>query len=451
MRRSLVFTRSLTRIVRDKKHRGATLKYGWLEAAIDSAKSLKSVQKCFHRLSHRKSLAILFIGAIAPGAVLAEPGTVNVGPIKIEPVLSSAFAYDDNIFHAGKEEVGSTVVTVSPAVTAFVERGVNRYAARAEVINETYAQSSDDNTLDVALDVDLHHEFSSKQALDVYASLDQTHEDRGEGLSRGGFGIAGIDEPLEYDESVLGARYTLGNNRTFGRVALAYDEQDRQYQNFKETTEFFDRKTQTTSATLYYNLTAKTALLLEARQQDVTYDRTKVGVASLDAQESTGLVGVEWQATAKTSGYLKWGYFDREFEAASRGDNDGTRWDASITWAPRSYSTVTVSAAQRSDETESLNVEATGDFIERETLSVAWNHELSARTQFSIAYTAETGDYAGSTGRDEDLNRWSASLSRVLDRWITLKASYEHETLDSNSSGLSYDRNQFFIGVDMTL
>lgn len=401
------------------------------------------------RIPH--ALVLILFGAVTPLSVLAEPGTFDAGPFRVQPSVSSEFAYDDNIFRAETSEQGSTIISVAPELRAFLENGPNRYEVYAAITSETYAQSRDDDSLDVDLGLDLHHEFSRKQMVDVYVSSERLHEDRGDGLNRGGFGIAGNDAPVEFDQHVLGARYTLGNNRTFGRLVVEHAEEDRTYQNFEETTAFFDRRTRRTTGTLYYNLSGKTALLVEGRQETVAYDRVRSGDVTLDAEEFTGLVGVAWEATAKTSGYLKWGYYDRDFDAAVREDSDDTRWDVAVTWAPRSYSTFTFTAAQSSDETQSLDVASTGDFIERDMVGVRWDHTLSARTRFSVEYQAGTDDYAGSLGRQDDRTLWSASLTRILDRWISVKASYEYEQADSKDEALSYERNRFFVGVDMTL
>ena len=405
------------------------------------------------RVRVKKTIGTLLAAAcgLAGSVATAEPGRIDAGPFKVEPALNTQLAYIDNIYRAKDDEDGSMVLTISPAMVAFIENGASRYEAHAEVRSETYFAESDDDTLDVEFGIDLHHVLSNKQALDFFAGMNQTHEDRGAGLSQGGIGVSGNDEPIEYDETTVGGRYTLGSNQTLGKLVIELSDKDKEYQNFRDTTEFFDHDTWTTSTALYYNLSGKTALVAEGRWEDVEYDQDKPGFASLDAEEFTALVGVTWQATGKTTGHIKLGYFDREFDSASREDSDDLRWDAAITWAPRTYSTLTFTAAQTSDETRGFDPVVTGDFIERETVSLTWDHAFDDATSMSIGYTSDNDEYSGSSGREDERTRFSAGVKRALDRWIVLKAGYEYEELDSSNDPLSYDRNTFFIGLDMTL
>lgn len=62
------------------------------------------------------------------------------------------------------------------------------------------------------------------------------HEDRGTGLSEGVAEL--IDEPVEFGRRTVGADYMLGNRGSRGRLLLEAKYRDREYQNFREDTQF---------------------------------------------------------------------------------------------------------------------------------------------------------------------------------------------------------------------
>jgi len=122
------------------------------------------------RVRVKKTIGTLLAAAcgLAGSVATAEPGRIDAGLFKVEPALNTQLAYIDNIYRAKDDEDGSMVLTISPAMVAFIENGASRYESHAEVRSETYFSESDDDTLDVEFGIDLHHVLSNKQALDFF-------------------------------------------------------------------------------------------------------------------------------------------------------------------------------------------------------------------------------------------------------------------------------------------
>jgi len=404
-------------------------------------------------------LAILVgVGAlgatISPTLFAADEGgaTIDAGPLKVQPTLDTELGYIDNLFRSPDDEENSLRLTLTPALRAFIDNGASRYEAFVEVREQIYYSSSNDDATDVEFGIDVHHAFSNTQALDLFGGIDQTHEERGTGLSQGGSGLvigeSGIDAPIKYDETQIGARYTLGNNQTLGRLELEMSNTETEYKNFRDVTAFYDYDEREGKAALYYNLSGKSALLLEGRWEDTDYARDRLSVASKDSEENTGLVGITWQATAKTTGYVKIGFFDRKFDDSARDDADGFRWDVSVTWAPRTYSTLTFSTAQESEESNGFDI---GDYIERERYGLAWLHQLGNRTQLSVSFDLSNDEYANGAGREDDRTSFQASLERQVSRWAKAVLGFRFEEIDSDNELMDYERNEVFLGLQMTL
>ena len=226
---------------------------------------MKSLSK---RLAIAAGIGTL-VTSVSPVILAADQGgaTFDAGPLKVQPTLDTELGYIDNLFRSPDDEENSLRLTLTPALRAFIDNGASRYEAFVEVREQIYYSSSNDDATDVEFGVDVHHAFSNTHAIDLFGGIDQTHEERGTGLSQGGSGLvigeSGIDAPIKYDETRIGARYILGNNQTLGRLELQMSNTETEYKNFRDVTAFYDYDEREGKAALYYNLSGKSALLLE--------------------------------------------------------------------------------------------------------------------------------------------------------------------------------------------
>ncbi|MBN1007672.1 outer membrane beta-barrel protein [Amphritea pacifica] len=380
-----------------------------------------------------------------PAFAAIEPAGIDAGAISIVPMVTVQTGYDDNFFSTSANEQDETITVLSPSVQLIAEDGLNAYRLAYQINHGIHQNSSADNYTDHALSADAHLEFSQRSILDLKAAYNKGHEARGTGLSATGGIATSIDAPLEYDTQVLSFNYVYGAQDATGRLQFYGEHLDREYQNFRSITEGRDDTEVTLGAVFYYQVMPKTSLLFEARNKDIDYDVDPAN--SLDSNAWKYLVGATWEGTAKTTGTIKLGITEKDFDSASRKDFTGGSWEAAIRWAPRTYSVVDVSTSRNAAEAN-----GNGDFIDTKSYNINWNHAWTdiVSTDAGIGLINETYEGAAD-GRKDDTTTLNLGLNYDMRRWLTFALNYQYSDTDSNLANTDYSKNIVMLTVNASL
>lgn len=377
-----------------------------------------------------------------------EPANIQAGPVYLTPTLEVEARHVDNLFRSESNEQSSWVLDTRPRIQAWLQDGVNTYSLAYELRDSIYASSHDDDFTDQVVNLDVHHEFNMRNALGLNAEYYDGHEERGTGLSEGGLAYL-IDEPVELERTRYGGKYRYGSTQAKGRLELGYQFQGTDYQNFSDFSQFRDRERDTIDGALFWRVAPRTDLLAEVRYLDTSYDASDQidGNGSLDSEEFNYYLGVKWDATGKTDGSVRLGWYERDYGSSQRSSDDGFSWEADVNYRPRSYSTLNFSTRRFTQETNGL-----GNAVNTEEYAAAWNHEWSGRSSTYLALVLADDDYRGSRRHDERLDL-EASYRYALRRWLDLSGGYRYEDRDSDKDVrlLDYQRNVFFIKAELSL
>lgn len=401
----------------------------------------------------RRALRLALPGALLalPMAVWAvEPADFKLGPVYVAPTLDVETRYVDNVLRTPSSlEYSSWVLDTLPKVQAWLQSGVNTYSLSYQLQDFRYSSSKDDDFTDHQVNLDINHQFNGRNRLELHALYFDGHEERGTGLAEGRL-AEGADRPVELQKTRFEGIYTYGGRDTRGRLDLGYRYYEPDYQNFRAFTRFRDRDEDTFFSTFYWRVRPRTDLLAEVRYTDVSYDEVRRAdrLGSYDSDEYSYFLGVKWEATAKTSGSLRLGWYDREFDNGLRADEDGFSWEVDVDYKLRSYSVLNLGTRRFSQETNGI-----GDFIDTQEYSLAWDHDWSGRasTHVKVLYADDDYQSSGFARRDDD--RWfgEARYTYKLRRWLDLGGGYRYEDRDSNAINLDYTRNAYFIEATLSL
>lgn len=406
-------------------------------------------------LKNKRTFAMRFPGKILPlSAIIAalsnpafaeiEPASVAVGEMDLVPTMNLQVGYDDNILSANTNEISSMVTVLSPSVQLIAEQGLNAYRMSYTLSKGVFENSSDDNYLDHNLAFDAHLEFDSRNKLDLRADYNRGHEARGTGLSANNGVANAVTEPLEYDTRAVSFNYQFGGDDATGRLEFYGELLDREYNNFRNITEGRDNQERIAGGIFFYRIAPKTSLLFEARNKDVDYD---LSTSTLDSNTWRYYVGATWESTAKTTGTVKIGHYDKDFDSTTRQGDDGVSWEASVQWAPKTYSVIDFTTGQEDKETN-----GTGNFINSESVALNWNHGWNDFVSTDLGISHSTDTYEGdANGREDTTKSYSAGFNYDMRRWLSLGLSYTYNDTSSNVTGVSYDKNVIFLTVDASL
>ncbi|MEH6589993.1 MAG: outer membrane beta-barrel protein [Halioglobus sp.] len=389
-------------------------------------------------------LAALGVGGMQAASAL-EPANLQAGPVFVTPTLDSYLEYVDNLFRTPDDEKSSGVSILKPRVQAWVENGLNTYSLAYTLIDTRYFDSRDDNYTDNQLNLDIYHEFNAKNAANFYAEYFAGHEERGTGLSEGIPEL--ISEPVEFDRATVGGDYTYGSSSSRGRIKLAAKAKEIEYQNFREETIYRDYDQYGYDTTFFWKVASRTDVLAEVRYQDTEYNKVDPLAVDgdLNSNEYNYFVGVAWDATAKTSGSVKVGGYERQYDSSARDDNSGFSWDVKASYKPRTYSEFTLSSRRFSEETNGQ-----GDAINSNRTELAWDHKWSGRSSTDLSLAYLNSDYAG-TEREDDQYEVAAAYNYAMRRWLDLGFGYRYEDRSSSLNFYDYTRNTAFIRATVSL
>ena len=370
-----------------------------------------------------------------------EPLSYTSGPLQVIPQVGVQVGYDDNIYATETAEKSSTKVIFNPSVQLKAEQGLNEYSVYYEITNGTYQDSSADNYTDHELSGRAYFDFNIRNRLELLAGYLKTHEDRGSGLNQGTNATIN-DAPIEYSVGSLQGTYEFGGKEAKGRIKLVAGVQDREYDNFRSQTESKDRQKINTSATFYYRVMPKTSLLFEVSNEDIDYDLATV---TLDSSERKYLLGATWDATAKTSGTLKFGYAEKNFDSAAREDADGISWELAMRWSPKSYSVIDVATSKEAEETD-----GTGNYIDTTSLDLQWTHAWSDIWRTRVYYGVSNDEYVASAREDDQLS-YGVGVDYDMRRWLNFGVDYIYSERESNQANLDYEKNTVYLTVQGSL
>ena len=364
-----------------------------------------------------------------------------------QPSLGIHFDFDSNIYDSSADEIESWISVVTPAILLSTAPGQQRYALLYEGEYGHYFNSSDsaDDYADHALSGVAQFQLSSRGQVELGAATGKGHWPRGSNQTEG------LDptspsfptEPDEFDRNKWGGTFRYGAEGNRGRLRFGVGGSQIDYTNNRERTQFLDYGTLSGSAGLSLLFHQRTAIVLDAVFTDIVYRNEPPGEASRESEDWRFLLGLTWEATAKTSGSIRIGRERRHFDDPSLGKTSNPIWDVNVRWSPREYSHFDFVTSRRNEETF-----AEGAFIDTSDYKVAWTHEWSQGWESIISWTRSDEVFVGSP-RNEDLNELSLGLRYRQGRLLTWEAGYARRSRDSSLSNLVYDGNLFSIGVNI--
>jgi hypothetical protein len=350
--------------------------------------------------------------------------------------LTSGLRFTDNAFNTNRLEQREVIMVMSPSI--FLDGHVGRHDVQLgyEADIERYPRFPRENQL--------NHDFTANADLDISRRLQSRIETglqfgtdkRGELDTRPDI----FDEPDRWREHHASGQITLGRRIAQAQIGLEYGVRGTRYLNNNQSARDFDERD--LLVTGRYNLGSRYSIVTDLSGAWIDYLDP---LSDLDAREYVALVGVEWEATAKTSGSVKMGYRHRNFHSAQRPSLDGFTWDASINWEPKTYSRVSAYSS-RSVSEGSFNGTDQSGLSTTDTTGVMWRHGLTERLTFEARAERAVSSFDGG-GEDEFMN-YAAGMRYRMNRWIDLFGDWDFRSRSSNVERVDYETSSVFIGLD---
>jgi len=369
-----------------------------------------------------------------------SPDFFQVGDVFLIPSLSVETIYNDNLFLQDSDREQSMVNVVSPSIRLAYEGDYSLTTFDVNLEKAYYRHSATDNYLDSTIKIGTELFPSERVQFGASISRYEGHDNRGVGLQDG---LSAFDfrTPHEYRLLTALADFEYGT-RVEGAARLEADVsfQERKYENHRAVTSTLDRDEGRLTVGLAYMLAPATSILIEGSYGDIDYDST-----SADSKEYKTMVGLEWEATYQTTGFMKIGMSEKDFSDPTRSDSREPAWEVGVDWAPLSYSTVTLRTAKGFGEGE-----GTGNFVNTEEASVEWNHDWFDHIGSHVKIKHAADAYGGSA-REDKINSLLIGADYQYNPWLLISAAYTYEDRNSTLVGFDYENSIYSLNFKINL
>lgn len=358
-----------------------------------------------------------------------DAAPIKVGALKIYPVLEVGEKYNDNIFEQESVKTSSLITTVDPVVTVVAEKGANHVEVSYRLSNGTYQSSHNDDYIDHFAGIDIAFGLTRRLDIKAWADYSKTHDTRGTTFT----GTPTGPNQDKYHETEAGAKVSYGVR---ARIDVTSEYTSKRYENNRTRTQRRDLDTAEGRVALSFPFTTKSRGVLEVRYEYLDF-KFFSATRNDDSNEQRYFAGLDWDATAKTSGAVRLGYLQKDFTNPLLSTYSQFSWELDIKWAPKSYSRWRLRSSSMPaipDGSDSYTLDTGGE--------LSWRHEWASRFRH-IAYIGyEEKGYQGLIvpRTDKEITA-GLGLEYQLFRWLALGAGYDFTDRDSNKQGASHRQN----------
>lgn len=397
------------------------------------------------------SLFALSLSAIAQDkpAEFGKPTGVPWGPVTVYPEADLTFKSNDNIYSRPSNTKSANITVLAPKVKLEAKTGPNVFDVTYGVEHGSYSGVSSANYTDQGLTGNAMWVFSGRSGLKLKAQYLQGHDDQGSTPGTG----AGHANPDKWHQTSFGGVVGYGAEGAQGRVELEAEAINKRYDNFKldnagnPDNAKRDRDDAKLGATFYWRIMPKTQLLFQATQTKYDYKQASfAGWTTLDSTDRKYLVGVTWEAAAKTTGIFKIGRFKKDFDDSSFSDYSATGWEGQIKWSPLTYSNFDFIAAKGPNESTVGNSSIDSRY------GATWNHAWSSRFSSAVSYSNLKAEYQGlASAQTDKTDTVGLKLNYQWTRNVKIGAGYDWTDKTSNNPTMEYKRNIYSIFLNAAI
>ncbi|MFZ2089577.1 MAG: outer membrane beta-barrel protein [Desulfobaccales bacterium] len=363
----------------------------------------------------------------------------KIGKMTVTPFLELAGLYRSNIFSTPTDKKSDFITIIAPGIR--MERPVGQrhlfslgYLGGAFI----YSKYSSQSHYDQNLNADLAINPKGKLSMRLGDTFRLATEERNSEFA--------VERTYLRNTPYLMATYRLADRwkleGNYQLDTLVFTKSADRFNNYNE---------HIASATLYYKLMPKTAILA----QYIFFYRVFPYVAEDNAFGSSPLLGVTWDPTAKLTGTIKAGFTFTNYETSVDGRNNNPQnWtlSAQLLYRYSKYTNLSVTG-QRSFQQDIDFFNAgyinSGVWI---TLNHEWN-KFKVASYVSFFYT--NNDYLSpspdATGqfltRHDDIVGIGVGMSRPLKKWLRARLAYSYVNRDSNFIGYGYNDHKVLGGL----
>jgi len=240
-------------------------------------------------------------------------------------------------------------------------------------------------------------------------------------------------------KSVLAELY-YGTSVSSGQFVFGLAHDQRRYSNDEQR--FRDMDKTSLSSTFFYRMASNTRLLLEANMG--TNDYTQVTqFTDRSSNDTRYLAGIEWEATAATSGIFKLGYQSKKFDDERSENLSGLSYLVGLTWQPNAFNKVTAGVDRSTDESAQQDIAGSTNT----SYSLTLEHAVTPLTSLNVRYDKYKSAYRFEQNSTDTRKRFEMGIAHSLQPWLYINLDYRHLTRNSNAAFSDFSKNKVELSI----
>ena len=377
--------------------------------------------------------------AAAPAYADSSAPAYRLGGVTAYPGFDLALIYDSNILRYGDanpDKRSSRITVFSPTVVLQAEKGAQVYSLAYIADIARYSNSPADNYVDQEFHGLAELGLSIRSTLTIRPGYLIGHDDR-----RSTFGTP-TTEPRTWHSTGLNGSYSYGAEGARGRLVFDLGYSGLQYQNNRAITVAYDRKLTSVGGSFYLRARPKTSMLVTAKHTGISYQQ----IGSIrNGNEQLLLAGVKWEATAGTSGEVKAGRLQKNFDSTAQSYSAGS-WEGDVRWSPVSYIKVDLVSSRRTNESTFAGSSAI--LTSNSGANIAY--ELNDRVTLHANGYRVKEDFVLAS-RVDHTDTWGLRVEYHFRSWLVGGVEYTNSARTSSDPLNDYTRDIFMLSVGTEL
>lgn len=372
-----------------------------------------------------------FEAAGVPSSGKYDPASLRIGDgnLAVTPTLGVAIGSNDNLGRSKFNRRSSSFVSLMPTLLASSQMGSNKYSLGYQGEFIGYSSNSRDNVNNQELAASGLHDLDTRFALNWRASYQDRYDPAGS--TDRTVNPSGNPDHWKATNFTLAARY--GAEGAPGRLIAEVGRYDKEYTNNRSTTVGSDYNSDNASLKFLGRVTGKTRFVAEYRHTRFNYALDSTG---LDNVERRSLVGLEWDATAATTGSIKVGNLRKDYKSSTRKRFSGATVEGGLRWSPLTYSTVDLSIGRSASDPTG----GTADYVINSFASAKWTHDWRSYLSSRVTVGQNNQKYEGTSRKDATYD-FGLGVDYVFARNVKFSADVQRTTRNSNDDDLDYNLN----------
>lgn len=374
-----------------------------------------------------------------------DPLGIRAGTFLVFPSLSLEGGYDDNVYAESNDEDDDFFATLRPEIDA--RSDWNRHALNFGVAAEgaRYLEEDNNDYLDFFSNAEGRLDISRDNILTGGIEVNRLHEDR-ESPDDAGQG----QDVTEYWNPIARLAYRRNFNRIYTQIGAdltRFDFKDNDDINEDDR----DRNQYRGRLRAGYEISPRISAFGEGIYEIRDYDQTPNDQGVDRNSEGYSLrAGTEIDITGLLFGEVALGYTHREYDDDTLDDVGGLGGGGTLTWNVTPLTTIIFEGTGEVRETTVSfeGDEASGRFDKEVAVDVT--HELLRNVLLNATASYTRSDFEG-TSRSDDIYRAGGGITYLINRNLSLDASYRYSKRDSDDNDAEFTRNIVLLGITARL